>query len=136
MSKQKAQRLADALEAFWPHDEGRATREAAAALLRRWPDGEIAAYQYLFDGYYGPVWRNDSGPWNGMQPKDIRPLYTAPPDQSERIAALEAALEQARVAMEALRSVDVHSALTEEDADAINAKLDAALIKIEEVRKC
>lgn len=39
----------------------------------------VAAYQYQFDGPYGPVWRNDSGPWNGQTPIATRALYAAPP---------------------------------------------------------
>lgn len=41
--------------------------------------GGVAAYQYLFDGPYGPVWRNSSAPWNGLAPKAHRPLFTHPP---------------------------------------------------------
>ena len=41
----------------------------------------VAAYQYQFDGPYGPVWRNDSGPWNGQTPIATRELYAAPPAQ-------------------------------------------------------
>lgn len=56
-------------------------------------------------------------------------------ESSERIAALEAALKVAGEALQGWRSVDVHSALTEDEADAIKAKDDAALRAIEEVRR-
>jgi len=36
-----------------------------------------AAYQYLFDSYYGEVWRDDSANWNGSKPKATRTLHTA-----------------------------------------------------------
>lgn len=83
MSKQEAERLAEhiRIDQDWC--------EEASALLRQWPDGEPVAYQYLFEGTYGPVWRNDDGLWNGQKPTASRPLYAAPPDQSARIAELE-----------------------------------------------
>lgn len=36
-----------------------------------------AAYQYLFNSYYGQVWRNDSASWNGSNPVASRTLHTA-----------------------------------------------------------
>ena len=112
MSKQEAKRLADALEKLHdskaPHigsprgqmlgmEDYRLIASGlsfgcmieAAALLRQWPDGKLAAYQYLYEGTYGPVWRNDDALWNGQKPKASRQLYTAPHDQSARIAELE-----------------------------------------------
>lgn len=83
MSKQEADKLADTLELLnecYPFT----AIEDAIAKLRQWPDGKPVAYQYLFEGTYGPVWRNDDGLWNGQKPTASRPLYTAPPDQSAR----------------------------------------------------
>ena len=57
-----------------------------------------AEYQYLFNSYYGPVWRNDSRDWNGSKPIETRMLYTADQmraygdavraDERERIIAI------------------------------------------------
>jgi len=117
--KDEATRLADALrrcaDIDFDGDFG-----AAAALLRRWPDGTPVAYQYLFDGPYGEVWRNSSEYWNGLKPKASRPLYAAPPDESKRIAALEA--ERAEMASDLIRG---NSAMreTERVIDHLNAKI-------------
>lgn len=89
MSKQEAERLADACDVCASDNSAWRLMREAAAKLRQWPDVEVAAYQYLFEGTYGPVWRNDSALWNGQKPTASRPLYTAPPDQSTRIAELE-----------------------------------------------
>ena len=52
-----------------------------------------AAYQYLFDGYYGEMWRNDSASWNGNKPKASRTLHTA--DQMHAHAAAVSAADNA-----------------------------------------
>lgn len=162
MSKQEATRLAFDR---WCQDNGHGTLDDMVSPLdrslralmwsawqaaRRWPDGEPVAQRV-------PNRRGRHDYWDYGETYNValtpENLYTAPPAESEpnlgmykdaikqvrglqeRIAALEAALEQARVAMKALRSVDAHSALTEDDADTINANLDAALRAIEEVRR-
>jgi hypothetical protein len=107
MSKQEAERLADALVAAFPGfgDGTRSDRERlaleAAAKLRQWPEGEPRAWLVegwhdgkliayivhptldeadhsasVFSAHYSTVHK--------------RPLYTAPTDQSARIAGLEA----------------------------------------------
>lgn len=143
MSKQEATRLADALrrcaDIDFDGDFG-----AAAALLDRWPDGEPVGPIYCVGNKtsHAYFWRRSdadafaasAGAAVGLHVWEVQ-VMGRPPAESERIAALEAALEQARVAMKALRSVDAHSALTEDDADTINANLDAALRAIEEVRR-
>ena len=198
--KTEARRLADALQ-FVPL----AVAKTAAAMLRRWPDGEPVAWlyeaRYIDTAWTVCVGLNNPGP-EGAYLRGVRPLYTAPPaeseriaaptsaqfddvawlwthcrslgmqkkslsgsmrddvglfarDQNDRIAALEAekqanyehwrnaeidlerhraALKVAREALEGWRSVDVHSALTEDEADAIKAKDDAALRAIEGVQ--
>ena len=90
--KAEAERLAEACDVCASDNSAWRLAVEAAALLRQWPDGKPVAYQYLFEGTYGPVWRNDDGLWNGQKPTASRPLYAAPPDQSARIAELEAAL--------------------------------------------
>lgn len=92
--KTEATRLADALD-----DSLCPMCHQAAALLRRWPEGEPC------------VWVDEvSLAWLAKRLEDHAtitttlakqralnravPLYATPPDQSDRIAALEAALEE------------------------------------------
>jgi len=67
------------------------------------PLPEPNAYQYLFESYYGPVWRNDSRDWNGSKPIKTRTLHSADQlhardAQWRDIVAAEAAKERERCA--------------------------------------
>lgn len=62
------------------------------------PLPEPNAYQYLFESYYGPVWRNDSRDWNGSKPIKTRTLHSA--DQLRTRDAKWRAIVAAEVAKE------------------------------------
>ena len=62
------------------------------------PLPEPNAYQYLFESYYGPVWRNDSRDWNGSKPIKTRTLHSA--DQLHARDAQWRAIVAAEVAKE------------------------------------
>ena len=67
------------------------------------PLPEPNAYQYLFESYYGPVWRNDSRDWNGSKPIKTRTLHSADQlhardAQWRDIVAAEVAKERERAA--------------------------------------
>lgn len=72
--------------------------------------------------------------WSDSEAATIR-AYGDAREAAGRRAALEAVIEQARVAMRAPLNVDVHSSLTEDDVISIDAKMRDALRAIEEVRK-
>lgn len=123
--KEQATRLADALELCTEFDP---LFPAAAALLRRWPDGEPFCYLRQTSSERNPP--HGWAVYCSGQIGDV-PLYTAPPAESERIAALEALIEQARVALR-----DARASLDGRGHNAgIIAHVDAAMRKIKEVRK-
>lgn len=66
------------------------------------PLPEPDAYQYLFESYYGPVWRNDSRDWNGGKPIKTRTLHSA--DQLRTRDAKWRAIVAAEVAKERERA--------------------------------
>lgn len=110
-----------------------AWREHVEQRLRSWRQSQMnrSGDRLALDDFMGEADIEDLIDW-------VCDEYAGPsasPDQSARIAALETALKVAREALEGWRSVDVHSALTEDEADAIKAKDDAALRAIEEVRR-
>lgn len=85
MSKQEATRLADALERGGYL--GNACNEAAA-LLRRWPDGEPFGWwrPSRAPNYYAPVFSSGKAPPEPLTEaeaiaKGWTPVYTAPPDR-------------------------------------------------------
>ncbi len=101
MSKQEATRLADALDdSFCP------LCHQAAAMLRQWPEagGPVAwisaeSVRRLRSGGNGS---RGTVPVHATRSMSSHaPLYAAQPDQSERIAALEAERDQYKMAAEA-----------------------------------
>lgn len=101
--KEQATRLADALESGNPS----LTMEEAAALLRRWPDsgapvGYLPAYELdrLQSGHDGRLRSAKLGP--SYLDGDVA-VYTAPPADAERIAALEREVEALRADAERYR---------------------------------
>ncbi len=86
-----------------------------------------AAYQYLFDSYYGKVWRNDSANWNGSKPIETRLLYTA--DQLRAYG--DAVREQCARICDAMTDKVVvrHPARVEYDPDSTMARKSAAAIR-------
>ena len=125
--KTEATRLADVLD-----DSLCPMCHQAAALLRRWPDGEpvgyLPAYELdrLQNGHDGRLRSAKFG--SSALDGDIA-LYTATPDQSERIAELEARYSHA-----ALRHVSLFGELQaslervaelERERDALRSELDA-----------
>ena len=111
--KTEARRLADALQ-FVPL----AVAKTAAAMLRRWPDGEPVAWlyeaRYIDTAWTVCVGLNNPGP-EGAYLRGVRPLYTAPP--AERIAALEedSAIQREAFHMMRDRADYLEAALTERD---------------------
>lgn len=106
MSKQEATRLADALRRCAPVDfDG--DFAAAAALLERWPDGEPVAW---VNGDELDNMMDDRPTMIAGKPDGWRrtPLYTAPPGQSERIAALEEELVRLKDAVRSARVDEAH----------------------------
>lgn len=106
--KAEAERLADALAVppqttTWVRADG-ATLDAAISKLRQWSDGEPVAWQERqaitstgnWSHWYDCKGRSKSDPLEMVEPNGLhfqwRPLYTAPPDQSARIAELASAL--------------------------------------------
>jgi hypothetical protein len=78
MNSDELRALADALDTM-PIPEGFVVDvDTAIAYLRQCAEEEPVAYQNLFDSYYGQVWREESGEWNGNKPIASRALFTHP----------------------------------------------------------
>lgn len=66
-----------------------------------------AAYQYLFNSYYGQVWRNDSASWNGSNPVASRTLHTADQMHAYADTCTAELRERIKVLEDALRPVEM-----------------------------
>lgn len=127
MSKQEAERLADALDKAarceGSYSDWAVAFQNASVKLRQWPDGKpVAEVESWTSGSYC---RNYKLQWFKDVPRGAK-LYTVPADQSARIAELESQ----RDALQAEAQIAASVAKTNEDA--LRATLKQAREALEE----